>query len=132
VGGLEELAHSAKREVLEETGIHAGTDRLAYIDELIGHTGRIAKFWFVGRYLSGIINVKANPIVDEKITEAGWFSQHDLPAGHVFLDALRSRFWTDLDLGFPAPQKLQLRTSIFCDNYSSASAQRVRICWISG
>lgn len=113
VEGAEELARTAEREVLEETGIHARIDRLAYIDELIDCTGRMVKFWFLGRYLSGVINVKANPVVDEKITEAGWFSEHDLPEGHVFPDALRGRFWTDLDVGFPAPQKLQLRTSIF-------------------
>ena len=111
--GGEELHEAAVREAFEETGLHVKAGPMAYIDELVDDWGRIVKFWFVADYLSGEIDVSANPAEGESISEAGWFSRDDLPQGHVFPEILRDRFWDDLKTGFPAPIKLPLRKSIF-------------------
>ncbi len=113
VEGSEELHKAAERETYEETGLRVRAHRLAYIDELIDDSGRMVKFWFLADYLSGEIDVSANPAEGEAISEAGWFPRNALPAGHVFPEILRNRFWTDLETGFPAPIKLPLRRSIF-------------------
>ena len=115
-GGVEddeELTAAAERETFEETAIHIAANRLAYIDELIDDSGRIVKFWYAADYLSGEIDVHANPALDEAITEAGWFARDSMPTGHVFPALLRDTFWDDLAAGFPAPKKLPLLRSIF-------------------
>jgi 8-oxo-dGTP diphosphatase len=113
VEGTEELAAAARREAFEETGITVDIGPMAYIDELIDGSGRIVKFWFLARFAAGEIDIAANPAVGESIVHAGWFERDALPAGPVFPEPLRSRFWTDLATGFPAPLKLPLRRSIF-------------------
>jgi 8-oxo-dGTP diphosphatase len=113
VEGAEELSAAAEREVFEETGLRVKTGALAYIDELIDPSGRMLKFWFLADYVSGEIDVSANPAEGESISEAGWFARDALPAGHIFPEVLRDRFWDDLNTGFPAPIKLPLRQSIF-------------------
>lgn len=113
VEGSEELAAAAEREAFEETRIRVRASAMAYIDELVDDWGRIVKFWFVAEYLSGEIDVSANPAAGESISEAGWFTRDILPAGHVFPEILRDRFWEDLRTGFPAPIKLPLRQSVF-------------------
>lgn len=115
-GGVEEseeLADAAKRETFEETSIVIEVRTLAYIDELIDQSGRMVKFWFLADYVSGEIDVTANPATNEKTVAAGWFSLDNLPEGHVFPDLLRNRFWSDLEGPFAAPVKLPLRQSIF-------------------
>jgi 8-oxo-dGTP diphosphatase len=113
VEGDEELTAAAERETFEETQIRVKAHRLAYIDELIDDSGRIVKFWYAADYLSGEINVHANPAMDEAITEAGWVPRDGLPSGHVFPALLRDAFWDDLAAGFPAPRKLPLLKSVF-------------------
>ncbi|MVS99129.1 NUDIX domain-containing protein [Devosia marina] len=111
--GAEELCEAAEREAFEEAGIRVKPRALAYIDELVDDWGRIVKFWFLADYISGEIDVSANPAEGESISEAGWFARETLPQGHVFPEVLRDRFWDDLKTGFPAPIKLPLRQSIF-------------------
>lgn len=113
VEGSEELAAAAEREALEETGLVVEAGPLAYIDELVDHSGRMVKFWFLAHYVSGIIDVGNNPAGGESIAEAGWFARDGLPAGYVFPDPLHGRFWQDIETGFPAPVKLPLRQSLF-------------------
>lgn len=111
--GSEELWQTAEREAFEETGLRVRARSMAYIDELVDDWGRIVKFWFLADYVSGEIDVSANPAEDESIAEAGWFPRENLPQGHVFPEILRDRFWADLETGFPNPIKLPLRQSIF-------------------
>lgn len=113
VEGAEELAAAAEREAYEETGLRVRAGAMAYIDELIDPSGRMLKFWFLADYVSGAIDVTANPAEGEAISEAGWFTRDALPKGHVFPEVLRDRFWDELATGFPAPIKLPLRQSIF-------------------
>ena len=113
VEGSEELFEAAAREAFEETGIRVRTRTLAYIDELVDHWGRIVKFWYLADYVSGALDVSANPAEGESIVEGGWFARDALPKGHVFPEVLRDRFWDDLPSGFAAPVKLPLRQSIF-------------------
>jgi ADP-ribose pyrophosphatase YjhB (NUDIX family) len=115
-GGVEngeELWQAAEREALEETGLVVRAHTLAYIDELIDASGRIVKFWHLADYVSGEINVDANPAEGEGIIEAGWFSLDNLPEGHVFPEVLRDRFLIDRAEGFSSIVKLPLRHSIF-------------------
>lgn len=113
VEGDEELTAAAEREAFEEAGVRVRAVCLAYIDELIDDDGRMVKFWFLAEHVSGEIDLTSNPAAGEAITEAGWFPQDQLPAGHVFPELLRNRFWEDLDKGFTAPAKLPLQRSIF-------------------
>lgn len=111
--GAEELSAAAEREAFEEAGVTVRANKLAYIDELVDDRGRIVKFWFLADYISGDLDVSANPAEGEAISEAGWFSRADLPVGHVFPEVLRDRFWDDRATGFEHPVKLPLRQSIF-------------------
>ena len=113
VEGSEELAEAAQREVLEETNINVRIKQLAYIDELIDPGERMVKFWFLGEYVSGEIDVGRNPASGEKTSEAGWFTQQRLPAGYVFPYILRDQLWLDLEKGRVAPRKLPLQRSVF-------------------
>lgn len=113
VEGSEELYSAAEREAFEETGLRVKAHTLAYIDELVDASGHMVKFWFLADYLSGEIDVSANPAPGESIIEAGWFARDALPLGHVFPEHLRDTFWDDLRTGFPSPLKLPLRQSIF-------------------
>ncbi|ODT72765.1 MAG: hypothetical protein ABS75_02880 [Pelagibacterium sp. SCN 63-23] len=113
VEAAEQLHEAAEREAFEEAGVRVRARQMAYIDELVDHWGRIVKFWFLADYLSGAVDVSANPAESESIVEAGWFAPDALPSGHVFPEVLRRRFWTDLEAGFPHPIKLPLRQSIF-------------------
>lgn len=113
VEGSEELARAAERETFEETGLQVMATRLAYIDEGWNEATRVLKFWFLADYMSGEINVSANPAGDESITEAGWFALDALPSGHVFPEPLLTRFPRDLAAGFPGAVKLPLRELMF-------------------
>ena len=111
--GAEELWQTAEREAFEETGLRVKARTMTYIDELVDDWGRIVKFWFLADYVSGEIDVSANPAENESIGEAGWFSRENLPQGYVFPEVLRDRFWDDLKTGFSSPVKLPLRQWIF-------------------
>jgi hypothetical protein len=87
--------------------------RLAYIDEGWSAELRMLKFWFLADYMSGEIDVSANPADGESIVEAGWFALDALPQGHVFPEPLRTRFTRDLAAGFPGAVKLPLRELLF-------------------
>ena len=113
VEGQEELARAAEREVFEETGINVMATRLAYIDEGWSPDLRMLKFWFMADYMSGDIDVTANPATSESITEAAWFPLDALPKGHVFPEPLLTRFPRDLAAGFPGAIKLPLRELLF-------------------
>ena len=113
VEGHEELWQTAEREAFEETGIRVRAHTLAYIDELIDPTGRMIKLWFLADYVSGEIDVTANPAVGESISGARWFPLDTLPGGHVFPEVLRGRLAEDLAKSFDRPIKLPLRQSIF-------------------
>ena len=113
VEGSEELARAAERETFEETGLNVVATRVAYIDEGWSATQRVLKFWFLADYVSGELDVHANPAADESIVEAGWFTLDTLPEGHVFPEALRTRFTRDLAAGFPGAVKLPLRELLF-------------------
>ncbi|WEK04127.1 MAG: NUDIX hydrolase [Candidatus Devosia phytovorans] len=113
VDGDEELARAAERETFEEAGINVIATRLAYIDEGWSDKLRILKFWFLADYMSGEVNVGANPASNESIVEAGWFPLDALPEGHIFPEPLRTRFTRDLAAGFPGAVKLPLRKLLF-------------------
>lgn len=113
VEGNEELARAAEREIFEETGINVVATRLAYIDEGWSADLRMLKFWFMADYVSGEIDISANPADSESIVEAGWFALDALPQGHVFPEPLRTRFPRDLAAGFPGAIKLPLRELLF-------------------
>ena len=113
VEGDEELTEAVERETFEETKIQVKAGKLAYIDELIDESGRMVKFWYLSEYISGEIDVSANPATEEGIVEAGWFAQCGLPSGYVFPVILRDAFWEELASGFVTPRKLPLQTSIF-------------------
>lgn len=111
--GDEELAATAEREALEETGLVVRARSLAYIDELIEPEGRLLKFWYLAEYLAGEIDLTHNPAVTEAIVDARWCGRHDLPEGHVFPDPVRGSLWDDVAQGFERPIKLPLKRSIF-------------------
>lgn len=113
VEGAEELEAAAEREAFEETGVRVGVRNVAYIAELFDAQGRTVKFWFLADYLSGDVDVSANPASGEAISEAGWFNLGALPEGHLFPEVLRERFREDLRHGFPHPIRLPLRRAIF-------------------
>ncbi len=113
VEGEEELSAAAERETFEETGLRVRAGAMAYIDELFDDSERMIKFWFLADYVSGELDITANPAAGESISEAGWFARDKLPKGHVFIGPADGQFWEDLKTGFPAPIKLPLRRLLF-------------------
>lgn len=113
VEGTEELHEAAEREAFEETGLRVRAHTLVSVDHLIDESGRMLKFWFLADYVSGEIDISANPAEGESISEARWFSRDALPAGHVFPDILRQGFWGFLETGFAPLTTLPVRQSIF-------------------
>ena len=76
----EEPAVAARREVLEETGVHATVDRLAAVGA-VGPTrypnGDIASYM---DHVFACIWVAGEPYVaDDESVDVGWFHLHDLP-----------------------------------------------------
>ena len=109
VEGNETLEACAIRETLEETGISIKIERMAYIDELWSEADRTLKFWFLAHYISGDIDIGANPAIGESISEANWFALDDLPSGDVFPEPIPTHFNADRVSGFQVPMRLPLR-----------------------
>ena len=109
VQGTESLEEAAAREVKEETGLKVQTSTLAYVEEFFNPETRFIKFWFLGKLVGGTFDTSHPDTVGEHIVDAAWRTPAEITLGTVFPEFMRSRFWADLTLGFPAPVRVPLR-----------------------
>jgi 8-oxo-dGTP diphosphatase len=115
-GGAEEtedLFATAKREVLEESGLKVEPTRIAYIEEVFNPHIRECKIWFVGHVIGGSINDFEVMDSQEHIVEAAWLSRSDFEGKTVFPPMLQSEYWVDKESGFTFPRYMGLREMKF-------------------
>jgi 8-oxo-dGTP diphosphatase len=111
--GTEDLVVTAKREVLEESGILVEPTRLAYIEEIFNSDLRECKVWFVGHVIGGSINDSEVMDNQEHIVEAAWLSRSEFEGKTVFPPMLQSEYWIDKENGFIFPRYVGLREMKF-------------------
>lgn len=115
-GGAEEgedLYATARREVLEECGLHIEPLKIAYVEEFVNPHTRECKVWFTGRLLGGTLSSSAPAAVREHIVEAAWLSRNELDDKTVFPPMLRGDYWRDREEGFAYPRYVGLREMEF-------------------
>ena len=113
VQGNESLEQAAEREVREETGLAARASQLLYIEEFFNPETRHCKFWFLGAFVAGDLDVSAPEARDEYIVEATWLGRDDLAQRQVFPEFVQSLFWSDRAAGVVSPQYVGLREMQF-------------------
>ena len=113
VKGTETLEQAAVREVFEETNLIARPEKLIYVEEFYSPDTRHCKFWFLGKFESGVLSVSQPDAQAEYITEAAWLSQAELQSRQVFPEFASSVFWQDHAAGFPAFRHMGLREMAF-------------------
>ena len=109
----EDLLGTARREVLEECGLHVEPLQLAYVEEFCNPQVRECKVWFTGRLVGGTLSSAANEAVREHIVEAAWLSPSDFAGKIVFPPMLHSDYWKDKEKGFAFPRYVGLREMEF-------------------
>ena len=109
----EDLREAARREVLEETGLHVEVGNIAYVEDLANAEVRFLKVWFVGRLLGGTIDVSGPDAISEQIVEAAFLSPSEFTGKIVFPPMLRREYWEDKQGGFAFPRYVGLRDMTF-------------------
>ena len=111
--GSEDLIAAARREVLEESGLHVEPLQIAYIEDLTTPQVRECKVWFTGRLVGGRIDTTGPEAVREHIAEAAWLSRSEFEGRTVFPPMLRSDYWRDKQDGFAFPRYVGVREMSF-------------------
>jgi len=111
--GEEDLRETARREVLEECGLHAEVDALAYIEEFHSPHTRECKLWFTGHLVGGTLDTSAPEATREWIVEAAFLSRSDFDGRTVFPPMLHGAYWEDRATGFATPRYVGLRKMSF-------------------
>lgn len=98
----ENIVECAKREVLEEAGLHVDIKKLLYVQEFHGNEGPVETvcletFWLA--YLSHEQELNKDHIdldPNGAVEEAQWFSQEEIRDLKVFPDRLKNIFWENI------------------------------------
>lgn len=109
----EDLRSTARREVLEECGLHVEPLRIAYIEEFANPHTRECKIWFTGRLIGGSLSSSAIEAVREHIVEAAWLGPGEFAGKTVFPPMLHGEYWKDKEQGFACPRYVGLREMEF-------------------
>ncbi|MEK7660329.1 MAG: NUDIX hydrolase [Patescibacteria group bacterium] len=99
---IENIVECAKREVLEETGMHVEILKLLYLQEFHGIEGEIENicletFWLAKMSHEQALN-EAHIDLDPNgaVEEAKWFTKDDLQDLKVFPKRLKNTFWENI------------------------------------
>ena len=111
--GIEDLRATARREVLEECGLHVEPGPIAYIEEFSNPEVRECKVWFVGQLLGGTLSTSATEAIREHIVEAAFLSPSEFQGKVVFPHMLHREYWEDKAAGFVSPRYVGLREMEF-------------------
>ena len=111
--GSEDLRDTARREALEECGLHVEPLQLAYIEEFTSPHCRECKIWFIGRVTGGTLNASHPEASREHITEAAWLHRREFEGKVVFPPMLHLEYWQDKHNGFALPRYVGLRAMEF-------------------
>ena len=107
--GAEDLKNAARREVLEECGLHIEPLQLIYIEDLVNPNVRECKFWFTGKLIGGTMGTTTAEAAAKHIVEAAWLSRSEFEGKTVFPPMLREAYWQDRERGFVGAQYVGLR-----------------------
>lgn len=105
----EDLFAAARREVLEECGLHIEPLQIAYIEEFADPHTRECKVWFIGRLLGGNLSSSAEEAIREHIVESAWMSRNEFEGKIVCPPMLHGDYWQDKENGFALPRYVGLR-----------------------
>lgn len=105
----EDLYAAARREVLEECGLHVEPLKIAYIEEFSNPHTRECKIWFTGLLVGGSISSSAAEALREHIIDAAWLSRSEFEGKTVFPRMLHNEYWEDKEHGFAFPRYVGLR-----------------------
>jgi 8-oxo-dGTP diphosphatase len=111
--GAEDLVATAKREALEECGLHVEPRLIAYVEEFSNPHSRECKVWFTGRVVGGTLNATSSEAVREHIVEAAWLSRCEFEGKIIFPPMLHREYWQDRESGFTLPRYVGLRAMEF-------------------
>jgi 8-oxo-dGTP diphosphatase len=111
--GTEDLRATARREALEESGLHVEPEAIAYIEEFNTPRLRECKVWFIGRLLGGTLSTSAAEATREHIVEVAFLSRSAFEGKTVFPHMLRGEYWEDKATGFAFPRYVGLREMAF-------------------
>jgi len=107
--GSESVLDCARREALEETGLHVPTERIVYIEEFVEHDYHFCKFWILCHDAVGGLTLARRPAGEQFLTEAKFFSREEMDGIVVYPEILRDLFWKDLEDNFPQTRYLGLK-----------------------
>jgi 8-oxo-dGTP diphosphatase len=111
--GTEDLRDTAKREVLEECGLHVEPQTLAYVEEFNSPHTRECKLWFTARLIGGVLSTERAEAALEHIVEAAFLSRGQFEGKTVFPPMLHAEYWQDKETGFAFPRYVGLREMKF-------------------
>jgi ADP-ribose pyrophosphatase YjhB (NUDIX family) len=118
VQAIEDLRQTAKREVLEEVGLHINVGVLAYVEEFYQPGMRHMKSWFVGTLVDSNINLNDSPNLLspeaklEGIVEARFMSEQEIRQLPHFPPFIND-YWADRVNGFQSPSYRGIRAMKF-------------------
>jgi len=95
----ESIVECAKREVLEETGLHIEVQKLLYMQEFHGSKEIICLEFFWLAKLSHEQNLNSSHIdldPNGAVEEARWFSETELQYLKIFPKRLKDSFWKNI------------------------------------
>ena len=107
--GDESVFDCARREAFEETGLRVDLDRIVYIEEFVEPDYHFCKFHICARTFSGELSLGNLPADETFLVDARFFSRDELDGLTVYPPILMTRFWDDLEAGFPETRYLGLR-----------------------
>lgn len=111
--GGEDLRVAARREAVEESGLHVEPQQIAYIEDLTTPQMRECKVWFIGHLIGGQLDVSASEARREHIVEAAWLGRAEFAGKTVFPPMLAADYWRDRQSGFAFPRYVGVREMAF-------------------
>jgi 8-oxo-dGTP diphosphatase len=98
--GDESIFDCARRETLEETGLHVELDHILYIQEFVEPGYHFCKFFILGQTSGGTLTLANKPPGEDFVVDARFLSAARMRHLTVYPDILKNRFWRDLEAEF--------------------------------
>jgi ADP-ribose pyrophosphatase YjhB (NUDIX family) len=95
--GIESIYDCAKREVLEETGLHVELEQILYIQEFWESDYHFCKFFIKGNIEQGQLTLENKDQDESWLVDVQFFSREELKEMTVFPEILKDQFWLDLE-----------------------------------
>lgn len=104
----ESIYDFAKREVLEETGLHVELGAILNILEFCEPDYHFGKFFILGKIINGKLTLQNKDADENFLMDVRFFSQLEIQTLNVFPKILKDQFWVEYHSGNLATQYLGL------------------------